>query len=310
MKLLSDKKELYGDWATLLLPITEQNNIDYSLLSEEIDILIAAGVTGIYSNGTAGEFYNQTETEFDKIQTLLAEKCNAAGMPFQIGCSHMSPQTSFERLHRAKHLKPSAIQIILPDWWSPSDSEMFAFLEKVCSDADPIGIVLYNPPHAKKQLSPTDFMRIKTMQIPLIGCKVAGGSDQWYNEMREKMNHLSVFIPGHYMASGIQSGAQGSYSNVSCLNPRITHQWYESMKTDMEGALELEKRICFFMESCIKPYLGKDSYSNQAADKFMAAVGDWCGIDSRLRWPYRNIPMGDVSRVRDKAKQILPEFFK
>ncbi len=309
MKLLSDKKELYGDWATLLLPITEQNNIDYSLLSEEIDILIAAGVTGIYSNGTAGEFYNQTETEFDKIQTLLSEKCNAAGMPFQIGCSHMSPQISVERLRRAKQLEPSAVQIIIPDWWVPSDNEMFAFLEKVCAESDPIGIVLYNPPHAKRQLSPDDFMHIKTSQIQLIGCKVAGGSAQWYSEMREKMSHLSVFIPGHYMATGLKNGAQGSYSNVSCLNPHATHEWYESTKTDMQSALELEKRIVFFMESCIRPYLGKNKYSNQAADKFMAAVGGWCGIDSRLRWPYHHIPMHDVNSVRDQARKIIPEFF-
>jgi 4-hydroxy-tetrahydrodipicolinate synthase len=47
-------------------------------------------VSGIYSNGTAGEFYNQTEDEFDQISFLLAEKCNKVQMPFQIGCSHMN----------------------------------------------------------------------------------------------------------------------------------------------------------------------------------------------------------------------------
>ncbi len=33
-------------------------------------------VNGIYSNGTAAEFYNQTEGEFDKISQLLVDKCN------------------------------------------------------------------------------------------------------------------------------------------------------------------------------------------------------------------------------------------
>ena len=65
---------IVGNWATLLLPLNEDDSIDYSLLAEEIDLMIAFGVNGIYSNGTAGEFYNQTEEEFDKVSELLASK--------------------------------------------------------------------------------------------------------------------------------------------------------------------------------------------------------------------------------------------
>lgn len=49
---------LKGNWATLLLPINSSDCIDYKLLAREIDYLIAAGVDGIYSNGTTGEFHN------------------------------------------------------------------------------------------------------------------------------------------------------------------------------------------------------------------------------------------------------------
>src|SRR3954470_6242607 len=113
-----------GNWATLLLPINNDDSINYRNLEEEIDTLIGMQVDGIYSNGTAGEFYNQTEEEFDRISELLAVKCNAAGMPFQIGCSHMSPKISLERLERTVALQPGAIQIILPDWFPPSVNEI------------------------------------------------------------------------------------------------------------------------------------------------------------------------------------------
>ena len=112
--------EIFGNWATLLLPIDEDDQINYNVLEKEIDILISMGVNGIYSNGTAGEFYNQTEKEFDKVSAVLADKCNAAGMPFQIGCSHMSPILSLERLRRIVALNPSAVQVILPDWFPPT----------------------------------------------------------------------------------------------------------------------------------------------------------------------------------------------
>jgi dihydrodipicolinate synthase/N-acetylneuraminate lyase len=266
-------------------------------------------VNGIYSNGTAGEFYNQTEEEFDRINELLAIKCNAAGMPFQIGCSHMSPQISLGRLKRAVALQPSALQIILPDWFPPSLNEIIRFLEKMAHAADPIGLVLYNPPHAKIKLLPQDFAAIKKAGVPLAGCKMAGGDETWYEAMKEQASHLSVFIPGHHLASGIRRGAQGAYSNVACLHPGVAQQWYEQTKVDRKGALELEARIQLFMNKYIMPYITEKKFSNQAVDKFLAAVGGWAPISPRLRWPYNWIDAKEVESVRTACQKLLPEFF-
>ena len=107
---------LVGNWATLLLATNKNGEIDYKRMGDEIDILIASSPCGIYSNGTAGEFYTQNEEEFIKTSELLAEKCSAASIPFQIGVSHMSPQISLNRLQAVKSLNPGAVQVILPDW--------------------------------------------------------------------------------------------------------------------------------------------------------------------------------------------------
>ena len=106
---------LVGNWATLLLATNKNGEIDYKRMGDEIDILIASSPCGIYSNGTAGEFYTQNEEEFIKTSELLAEKCSAASIPFQIGVSHMSPQISLNRLQAVKSLNPGAVQVILPD---------------------------------------------------------------------------------------------------------------------------------------------------------------------------------------------------
>lgn len=97
---------LVGNWATLLLATNKNGEIDYKRMGDEIDILIASSPCGIYSNGTAGEFYTQNEEEFIKTSELLAEKCSAASIPFQIGVSHMSPQISLNRLQAVKSLNP------------------------------------------------------------------------------------------------------------------------------------------------------------------------------------------------------------
>jgi 4-hydroxy-tetrahydrodipicolinate synthase len=301
--------EITGNWATLLLPLNDDDSINYKELENEIDVLINLGVDGIYSNGTAGEFYNQTEEEFDEINTILALKCNATSMPFQIGCSHMSPKIALERLKRAKKLQPSAIQIILPDWFVPTMPEIIDFLRVMAAAAEPVGLVLYNPPHAKKKLLPKDFAEILNAGIPLVGCKVAGGDELWYQEMRNLPVPFSVFIPGHHLATGIARGAHGAYSNVACLNPKSAQNWYNDIMNKNGDPFELQSRIQQFMNDCIMPYISDKGYSNQAVDKFMAAVGGWTSISTRLRWPYSWIPQEDVLPVRKKCAELLPEFF-
>jgi 4-hydroxy-tetrahydrodipicolinate synthase len=300
--------EIYGNWATLLVPVNKDNSINYTLLAEEIDILIAMQVNGIYSNGTAGEFYNQTEAEFQQINSLLAEKCNTAQMPFQVGCSHMSPQLSLERLRFALDLQPSAVQVILPDWFPPSMPECIRFLERMADVAAPVGLVLYNPPHAKIRLSPAEFGQILEAGIPLAGCKVPGGDAAWYAAMKAAAPELSIFVPGHHLATGISLGAHGAYSNVACLHPGVAQQWYDTMRTDINKALELETRIQLFMARYIVPYISGQGFSNQAADKLLAAIGGWADIGTRLRWPYQGIDPQEVVHLRKACREILPEF--
>ena len=302
-------KDIYGNWTTLLIPIDEKDRIDYKSLEQEIEVLIEMGVNGIYSNGTAGEFYNQTEEEFDTISSLLAEKCNAAGMPFQIGCNHTSPVQALERLKRIKALKPGAVQVILPDWFSPTMPEIKDYLKRMGEVAEDIGLVLYNPPHAKKKLQPVDFETIRAEGIELVGCKLPGGDETWYRDMKKYAPELSVFIPGHHLATGISLGAHGAYSNVACLHPKAAQRWYDSMQSDPEAAFELQSRIQAFMNNCIVPFIRDEGYSNQAVDKLMAAVGGWAPVGSRLRWPYRWIGDTDIEAVRAAGKKQLPEFF-
>ncbi len=230
-------EEIRGNWATLLAAWNADGSLDAGRIGAEIDALVRAGVDGIYSNGTAGEFHAQTEAEFDTVSELLATRCEAAGMPFQIGVSHMSAQISLERLQRTAALAPAAFQVILPDWFPVTMPEAVSFLERMADNARGAGLVLYNPPHAKRVWSPEDIGILASRIPALVGLKTAGGDDGWYARMRRHLAGLSVFVPGHLLASGIRRGARGAYSNVACLNPRAAQSWYDSMSTDPGGAL-------------------------------------------------------------------------
>lgn len=302
--------DIRGNWATLLLPIREDDSIDETLLSAQIDYFIRAGVDGVYSNGSAGEFYTQSADEYARVNALLAQKCEAAGIPFQIGASHMSPQLSLERIRVARALKPGAIQVILPDWFPPTMPEILRFLDKAAGTAGDIPLVLYNPPHAKRRLTPPEWAEVARAVPQVQGVKVPGGDEAWYDAMRPLFGRLSVFIPGHFLATGISRGAHGAYSNVACLSPRGAQAWYHQCLSDMPAALAFEKRLVAFWKANIEPVITVHHRSNMAADKTSAVAGGWLpGLTARMRWPYEGTPADECAAVGRAARADLPEFF-
>jgi len=300
-------ENLKGVWATVLLPVNRDGSVDFHCLAEELDILCRTQVQGIYTNGTAAEFFNQSESEFDQIQVMAAEKCRKENIPFQIGASHMSPVICLERIKRTLSLKPDAYQIILPDWLPPTTEEQIDFLLRVAEIADGTPLVLYNPGHAKRVLLPKDYYALQQAVPELIGIKTAAGDKIWFNEMRKYQHGLAIFIQGHRLATGIkQQVAHGSYSNMACFNPFGAVRWYQLMLEDIEEALYIEEKIMLFLETCILPF-SKNGYSDTALDKLLAFAGNWSNLTTRLKWPYKGVSTDEACKIRDTAKRMLPE---
>jgi 4-hydroxy-tetrahydrodipicolinate synthase len=175
--------------------------------------------------------------------------------------------------------------------------------------AGDIPLVLYNPPHAKKVLKPQEYAAFKDAVPTLIGIKVLSGDALWFEDMKQYAGHLSAFVPGHMLASGVATGvAAGAYSNVACINARTAQLWWQDMQGDISGAIELEQRIQQFFKECIVPFQ-QWGYCNPALDKFLSVVGGYVDVGTRLRWPYRSIDEREVPPVRKRAQELIPEFF-
>lgn len=299
-----------GNWATILLPLGQEDEILMEALADQVAALAAAGVDGGYTNGTASEFYNQTEQEFSALTAEILRLCRKHGLPLQIGVSHPFPVMTLQRIRRWRDERPAAFQVILPDWFPPKMPEVIAFLQRIAQEAGPVPLVLYNPPHAKVRLTPAQLLEVVNAIPNLCGIKVPGGDEEWYAQMQPVLERISVFIPGHHVATGISRGALGSYSNVACLSPAGAQAWYHETQTDLASAIQREKRVRAFMDEVIVPYIVRDGYSNQSVDKLMAAAGGWCPISSRLRWPYRWLGPEVVRTVRSEANSRLPEFMQ
>ena len=298
--------DIRGVWGSLLLPLNQDESIDWSALERQIRCLSQSGVNGMYSNGTACEFFAQSEKEYEQVCELIASVCEETGTPFQIGASHMDYNVMRERIQIAASYKPGAVQVILPDWFPLSDAEITLFLDRAVELADGIGIVLYNPPHAKRVLNPAQIRTLLLNHKGIVGLKTGAGNEEWYADMADVFPKLSVFCPGHDMASALKRGAAGSYSNVACLSPQGAVYWYGLMQTDMEKALKLEADIHRFMRLHIAPLMAV-GYAGFVMDKLMAAAGNWSPLDNRVRRPYRYPEKEAIEKVRQGAREIIPD---
>ena len=285
----------------------DDDAIDFEALREELSVLLEAGLAGVYTCGTAGEFYTLDEDEFDRLSQLVADMCSGPGLPFQIGASHMSAQVCLSRLRRARALGPCAIQVVLPDWLPLSPAETRGALLRLAEEADPVPLVLYNPPHAKTVLSAEDIIALATTVPGLAGVKVAGDA-RFYRAICEGAPGLGVFVPGHELGWSRPLGVAGSYSNVACLQPAGAAAWDRQMIDDPAAAEEVGERVMAFFEDHMAP-LKAQGYSNTALDKALATIGGWAPIGTRVRWPYAAVPDEVVGNLRPKARSAVPELF-
>jgi len=201
------------------------------------------------------------------------------------------------------------VQVTLPDWWPPAPPERARFLAGMHEAADGIPLILYNPPHAKVQLTIDDFVALRNAAPGLVGVKVKGGDRAWYTERRAKLPGFSVFVAGNTVAFGRPRGADGSYSNVACLSPDGAVRYWNLVETDPAAAEELETRFAAFLKTHLLPLARRDGLSDAALDKLMAAAGGWGPISARLLWPYSFADVGTVGAVARAARACMPELF-
>lgn len=297
---------LSGTWGSVLLPLGPQDEIDWGRLRHEVDVLSVAGLDGLYTCGTAGEFYALGEEEFDTLSELVAGNCSSCGLAFQLGASHMSAQVCLSRIARAKQWQPVAIQVVLPDWLPLHQTEVERAVAGMVATADPVPVVLYNPPHAKTVCTPAQ-LGLLARNCGLAGVKVAAGED-FYRSLHESAPKLDIFVPGHELSRSSCPGVAGSYSNVACLSPGGAARWGRQLEQDPVPARQLGERIYGFFTRHMGP-LKAQGYSNTALDKALAFMGGWASIGTRVRWPWSSIPEEQARQLGELARRELPELF-
>src|SRR5437867_6815786 len=79
------RDNLHGIWAAVATPFDAQDRFDEDIFREYIRRLHAAGVHGIYTTDSDGEFYAIELDEFKQVIKVFADETQRLGLPTMAG---------------------------------------------------------------------------------------------------------------------------------------------------------------------------------------------------------------------------------
>jgi 4-hydroxy-tetrahydrodipicolinate synthase len=133
-----------GIYTPVITPYRDDLSIDYERLGETVDFLIDAGVHGIISAGTTGEYYAQTMDERFDLMKFIHQKINGR-CQYIVGTGAFRTEESIEYAKAAVAVGADALLVATPPYSIPTEREN-ALHALAIDRAANLPILLYNYP--------------------------------------------------------------------------------------------------------------------------------------------------------------------
>jgi 4-hydroxy-tetrahydrodipicolinate synthase len=298
---------LKGMWAALPVSWSIDGQFDEGSTRENVRRVCRAGVHGVYTHGTTGEFYAQSEDEWRRVTQATMEESRALQVPCQIGCTALWTGEVIRRAEFAQKLDAAAIQIAFPFWMALSDSQAVRFLLDVARAVPGMPIILYNTERSKKLLTTQLLQRIIDAGIPLIGCKGIRNLDE-FRSFCAAAPGVKFFVGETELASYWKDGARGCYSAFVLASPAFILRYYDLCEIGSPQAERVAALLRRFIAEVIMPFVERGLFDS-ALDRCIASTtGFLKGPLLTSRAPYDSPTDGDVAECRDWFGKNLPEF--
>lgn len=304
---------VHGIWAGVTLPWDEKDALDEDTYAANIQRMIDAGVHGVYTTGSTGEFYALDVDEFTAMVDIVSDLCAKAGMPLQIGCCADATRKTV-RLLEVAAAKPhvGAAQVCIPYWMELTDRELLQFFKDLHTACPDVPLVHYNIPRTKRFLHAGDYLRILEVAPNLIGVKYTFAGSHFADLQIDIMKtpQLSYFVAENVLVSAMMIGARGSYSSLVATNPAYTlgmyakaqaRQWDEAIKVQQNAARFFEDASAFIAER-------GEGGIDPVFDKALAVASGCLLGHHRCRPPYIGWSDRTIDEFRQWLKDNYPEF--
>lgn len=234
-----------GILPAMITPLKSDGGVNFPVLRQLIDHLIAGGVNGIFAIGTTGEFYALTNEDYRRILETTVDEV-AGRVPVYAGANAIATKDSIELAHIAQEVGVDALSVLTPLFIGPSQDQVYDHFRTVAENTD-LPVLLYNnAPKTHVTITPKTAQRLSA--IPnIVGIKDSTGDLTMTGEYIRltRGRNFNVLMGRDTMIYGaLCYGATGGVAACANVAPGLVCEIYQKFKAgDHAGALEAQYKL-------------------------------------------------------------------
>ncbi len=304
------RENFRGIWAGVPVAWNDDESFDEKTYRKDIESCCAAGIPGIYTGGTTGEFYAQEFEEFCRITDATIAECKNAGVFVMIGCTSTYTGGVLRKASYAVERGADAIQIALPFWMSVPDDCVIQFFYDVSKAVGKTPVSIYCAGDRMKKNLSVALLKEINRKVPSVfhikGINVP--DEEKENACLELSKNFNIFVGEHLLSGLGRCGAAGSCSSLVYLNPFILLHMQQLLFEQNWSELDLwcEKLRLIIFEG-LKTVIEKGC-EDSAIDRLIGRSAGFLKTSLRCRKPYPFCTEKDLEEFRCWLGKNFPEF--
>lgn len=225
--------DLHGILAAVTTPFTaDASAVDEPTLRAQVDWLVGAGIHGLVTTGTTGEFPTLSPEEYRRVIEVYAD---AAGgrVPVVAGVGALSTVTAIDLATHAERVGADAIMLLPPFYGGVDEATLHAFLAAVASSIS-IPVVYYNIPSSTgTHLTAEQIARLG--EIPGVEYlkDTSGDAVALTDLLVDKADRITAFNGWDTLTFvGLVSGAKGSVWGAAGIVPELAVELWNAIAVE------------------------------------------------------------------------------
>lgn len=231
--------EIKGIVAAMATPMHEDGSINEVELRNQVNRQITAGVNGIFTLGTNGEFYIMSMEEKKRVIKVVVEEANKR-VPIYAGTGCVSTEDTIALSQYAQETGADALSLVTPYFAALDQNELYEHFAAVAKAVE-IPIVLYNiPARAGVSIAPATVSKLAKNFSNIKGVKDSSGNFDnilQYIEGTDRETFSVLSGNDSLILWTLLAGGKGGITAVANVLPEIMVRIYTNyLAGDMEAA--------------------------------------------------------------------------
>jgi len=300
-----------GPWAGLPVAWSDDDRFDEPVYRADVARCCAAGIPGVYTGGTTGEFYALEFDEFREVARATVDECRRHGTPAMIGVTATSTRGAAKRAEFAAEIGADAIQTALPFWMPVGDSQVIPFFRDVASACGGLPLSVYETARAKRTLTLEQHRALHEAVPRYLMVKATAGTLGATAEGCAALSEfVNVFVGENLWGPLGPRGARGSCSSMVYWNPRvILAAWSLVARRDWTALEHWNGRIAALHQFLVGRF-GPEGLTDTAYDRLGGVASGFLKTSLKSRGPYPSANESCVAALRAWYRDHFPEMLE